>query len=126
MTVDTSVAPLLAARTALATALEAATGWDVYVGASSNLATPAVVIEPNGWALSGAHSRTVAYTVNVTCLYNASEGSIEGAEEMARAVYVALASLGWLVPEVPPVASITYAERPFVGVQFTAGTTLTL
>jgi len=126
MTVDVATAPLLLARTQLAATIEAATGYDCYLGGAENMSTPAVVVEPNGWVIAHAAASIVKYTVNVTCLYNASEGALDGAEEMARRVYLALAAAGWLVPEVPPAGQVDYGSRPFIGCQFTAGTSLTI
>jgi hypothetical protein len=126
MTVDTSTAPLLVARQVIAAEIESATGYDTYLGGQENMSTPAVVVEPNGWSLAHASASVVSYTCKVTCLYNAAEGSIDGAEEMARRVFLALASAGWLVPDVPPAGQVDYGSRPFIGCQFTAGTRITL
>lgn len=126
MTIENPTSPLLAARTTVAAAITAATGYEVLDGARVNIATPVVVLEPNGWALTGAGGKTVAYTLHVTCLYNAAEAALPGAEEMARKVFLALLKAGWVTPEVPPPSGISYGDRPFTGVQFTTGTTLTL
>lgn len=125
-TIDTSLSPLVAVRAACATEIETGTGWDVTDGARGDITTPIVVLEPRGWARTGAAPTVVMYQVAVTCLYNRAEAAVPGAEEMARQVYTALSRAGWVIPEVPPVGTVTYAERDFVGAQFTAGTTLDL
>lgn len=126
-TIDLTAAPLPALRDTLATTIGTATGYDVYVYGSPNLSTPCVVIEPNGWAPSMAARGLVAVTVKVTCLYNTGDvtTSSDGAEEMTRKVYLALAGAGWLPTDVPAPGQITWGDPPrgFVGVQMVVGRT---
>ena len=135
-TVDLTTSTLVDAREALQTAIVAnvnvdvdgvATDVDCYLYGSANLVTPCVVIEPNGWAPSQA-GQVVAYTVNVTCLYNTGDlaTSSDGAEELARQTYLACRANGWLPVEVPAPTGITWNERAYVGVQFTVGTHVTI
>lgn len=128
--IDLTAAPLPALRTTLKTAIATATGYDVYLYGSPNLSTPCVVIEPNGWAPAMAAKGLVAVTVKVTCLYNTADGatSSDGAEEMARRVYLACAAAGWLATDVPPPGQITWGDPPrgFVGIQMVLGRTTDL
>jgi hypothetical protein len=125
MTVHTDVAtsPLAGARTALAAALESATGYTAHPGYTTSLHTPCYVLQPDGWQwLTGGGY--VVYRVTVTCLYGDQSGATsDAAEELARQAAVVCADQNWRIPDVPAPGSVTNPAdpgRPLAGVQFTA------
>jgi hypothetical protein len=125
-TVDTSVSPLLAVRTALAADIEAAVGWTCYPSPTEGFATPCVILSPGGW--TQATSLWSAYTVTVSCVVANQGGSTaDDVEEVARLVANAIIATGqWGVPEVPEPGAFTVNERQYAGVQFAARSVVTI
>ena len=116
--VDTALSPLLDARDGLAAAIEAATGYTCHTSKPAGVATPCYVLEGAGWvALAG--DNTVAYKVNLTCLYANQAGDLaDGVEELARAAYVACLDHGCRMIEVPAPGAVSVGNADYAGVQF--------
>lgn len=124
MTVHTAAeaSTLAAARTALATALEAATGYTCHPSYTSALHTPCYVLEPDGWQHFGGGG-AVLYRLRLSILYADQSGDTAlGVEELARAAHVAWSDAGWAAYDIPAPGSITNPSdpnRPLAGVQVT-------
>lgn len=124
MTVHTAAeaSTLATVRTALASALESATGYTCHASYTTALHTPCYVLEPDGWQFWSAGSG-VLYRLRLSCLYSDQSGDTAlGVEELARAAHVAWMDAGWRAYDVPAPGSITNPadpNRPLAGVQIT-------
>ena len=126
VTIDTAISPLLDARQGLATAIEAATGYTCHPSHETALATPCVVLEPDGWVTRMA-SGDPAYRIQVTCLYANQAGDLaDGVEELARLTYLACVDYGCRMVEVPAPGAVTVGANEYAGVQFTATLLVTI
>ena len=132
MTVHTAAEAntLATARTALAAALESATGYTCHPSYTTALHTPCYVLEPDGWQFFNAAGTGVLYRLRLSCLYADQSGDTAlGVEELARAAYIAFTEAGWKTPDVPAPGSVTNPadpNRPLAGVQITLTKPLTL
>lgn len=121
--VDSSTSPLLAARTALAAAVESATGYTCHASFTTAVVSPCIIIEPDGWQPLLSSGGTV-YRVKVSCLYASKDTTdmANGVEELARVTYNAARDQGWRTPDVPAPGSVKFGAgetlREFAGVQF--------
>ena len=123
--VDTAVSPLLDARTTLAAAIEAATGYQCHASYEPSLTTPCYVLTGNG--LVSTTSGIVVYRVMVTALYANQAGDLaDGVEELARLALAACVDAGARWIDVDPPGSVTVGNNEFAGVQFEVTLPVTL
>lgn len=118
--VDSSVSPLLAARVALASDIQTATGYACHDSRPAAINTPCVVLESAGWQ-PHAGSGFDIYRVRVTVLYASKDETDMGnaVEELARLAYVAGKDSGWKSPDVPEPGAVTLGSSEYAAVQFT-------
>jgi hypothetical protein len=127
--VDTALSPLLDARTGLAAAVEAATGYTCHPSHETALATPCMVLEGDGWVTNVVGDQsTVYYRMTLTCLYANQAGDLaDGVEELARLAFVACLDYGARIPtEVPAPGAVKVGNNDYAGVQFTTTLPVTI